>query len=109
AEEGLAPGLNAAQRIGPLDAAVRLYRGDLLPGCEAEWCDVLREALNSRFEDCLRALIAAHKELKQYAQAVHWGRVALAQGNPYEEEYHREIMLCLFLQGNRAGALQQFE
>jgi DNA-binding SARP family transcriptional activator/tetratricopeptide (TPR) repeat protein/regulation of enolase protein 1 (concanavalin A-like superfamily) len=105
-----AQGLKAAnpgERVALLETAVGWYHGPLLPGCELEWCEEVRRELEAQHEECFRALVDAHKAQNHHSQVVKWARRAL-DVDPWNEEYHREVMLHLWLMGDRAGVREQF-
>lgn len=95
------------ERVALLEAAVGWYHGLLLPGCDLEWCEELRRELAALHEECFRALVGAHKAQNHHSQVVRWARRAL-DVDPWNEEYHREVMLHLWLMGDRAGVREQF-
>ncbi|MFN8679192.1 MAG: BTAD domain-containing putative transcriptional regulator [Thermomicrobiales bacterium] len=100
--------LSRAQLIDRLATAVNLYRGDLLDGCYDDWCLYERERLKDLFLSDLACLIALHRDVGDYAQALRYGQRLLSQ-DPLLEEVHRNMMQLYFLEGNRASAIRQYQ
>jgi DNA-binding SARP family transcriptional activator/regulation of enolase protein 1 (concanavalin A-like superfamily) len=108
ARRGLEAGLGVQERIEVLETAVGYYYGQLLPGCDYEWFENRRLHLETRHEECLRALIEASKTLRQPARVIKWAR-ALLQVDPFDEECHREVMRQCRATVDRGGVIQQYE
>lgn len=104
----------AARRAGAsselraaLGAAVRLYAGDLLPGCYDDWLVPERERLRAAF---LRAaeLLAELQELERdYRGAISWAR-RLLEHDPVNEFACQRLMRLCALSGDRAAALRVY-
>jgi predicted ATPase/DNA-binding SARP family transcriptional activator len=101
-----------AQRIAQ---AVALMRGEFLAGFSIDdspdfddWVVVWRERIQRRVMPALTALVAWHRHRGALDEA------AAALGtqlelDPWLEEAHRDLMEVLWHQGNRAGAIAQYE
>ncbi|MDR7522176.1 MAG: BTAD domain-containing putative transcriptional regulator [Armatimonadota bacterium] len=87
--------------------ALRLYRGDLLEDWDAEWCNVERENLRRRYFDTLRALTDAFEQRGRLDHAVLYARMA-AGAEPLDESAQRTLIRLLFLTGDKASAVNQF-
>jgi non-specific serine/threonine protein kinase len=90
-----------------LKAAVSLYQGPLLEGCEEEWIVLERE---QRQQACLEALEAlAHFELQagNAAQAAHHLRTCIGI-DPFRETAHCALMTALAASGDYAGVTQVY-
>lgn len=107
--ERLEPHGDVAPAIDAYEAAVSLYRGDLLEDeVYAEWCWGEREHLR---ESCLTVLSrlatfylkhdVLEKSIERYRQAL---RIDLLR-----EENHRGLMHALWLAGRRDEALRQYQ
>ena len=102
----------AAER---LEAALTLYRGDLLVGffCESapgfvRWLDGERDALRARAAAAARALATRHETSGSYTPAIGWARRA-ADYAPDDERALRRLIAILEKAGDRAGALRAYE
>ncbi|MBM7857422.1 AfsR/SARP family transcriptional regulator [Lentzea nigeriaca] len=98
----------ALVRLGALDDALALWRGDAVEGLESPWFDALRESLHAeRFA----------AELDRNDAALAQGRHAallpvlrrMADERPHDERLAAQLMLALHLSGNDAEALRQYE
>ena len=90
-----------------LDAALALYRGDLLEGCYDDWALHERERLRDLH---LRALagLADHSRLRgEYDRSIDYTQRILAR-DPLREEIHRELIWLLAATGRRALAARQY-
>jgi predicted ATPase/DNA-binding SARP family transcriptional activator len=95
--------------------ATTLYRGDFLAGFSLaaseefeDWVRLQRERLRRRCLDGLGHLGAYHEKRGAYEQA----RVAVVRQlelDPWREPAHRQLMRLLWLSGDRAAALAQYE
>lgn len=106
----------ACQRLDPgsadyratLERAAGLYRGELLPGMDAEWINSEREALARVHLDVLAALV---QRLLRDGHAEH--AVALAHRavavDPLREPAHRDLIRALAADGRRAEALRHYQ
>lgn len=90
-----------------LEAAVRLYRGDLLPGCYDEWIEPERERLRLACKEALEELIGHLEATRDYNAALRHTR-KLLELEPLNETSHRTAIRLHALSGNRAGALHSY-
>jgi len=97
------------------DAAVALYKGDLLdsfyvsdaPAFE-EWLLSEREHLRSLLLSALQQLVQQKIAQHDYAAGIIYARRIL-ELDEWREETHRELMQLLALSGQRSAALVQYE
>lgn len=90
-----------------LQAAVALYRGDLLEGLDYPWADGPRTRLRTTCMDLLRNLADRRRQAGRPAEAVPWLQ-RLVQAEPLAEAGHVGLMECYAALGNRSAALQQY-
>jgi DNA-binding SARP family transcriptional activator len=91
-----------------LREAVELYDGDLLEGWYQDWCLFGRERLQTMYLVMLDKLMVACEATKDYQAGVAYGARALAVDRA-REYTHRRLMRLFYLDGDRTGALRQFE
>lgn len=97
-----------ARSIEHLEAARRLWRGDLLQDLDAgEWVLVRREGLRQSFLRSLLELGQMYIAEARYVDAASTFEHALTLDN-YLESAHRGLMRALARQGDGAGALHHF-
>lgn len=84
-----------------------LYRDDVLPNLDREWCLILRENLRAKYTECLDILLNHEMEADDWRRALHWAERLVAL-DPLLEHGHRAIMQCQFLMGNRGAAIRQY-
>ncbi|MEZ4615809.1 MAG: BTAD domain-containing putative transcriptional regulator [Caldilineaceae bacterium] len=99
-----------SQRSAPdtLAAAVALYRADLLPNLDEEWLFFRREELRNYLLADLGQLVAHHQAQQEYATAAGYAQ-QLLQHDPLREEMVRTLMRLRYAQGDRAGALAEYQ
>jgi DNA-binding SARP family transcriptional activator/predicted ATPase len=95
--------------------ALALYGGDFLESFSLadspqfdDWAASERERYSLLAMRGYARLASLHEELYDYAAAVQCIRAALGF-NPYQEDLHRELMRLLYLGGDRAGVVRQYE
>jgi DNA-binding SARP family transcriptional activator len=88
--------------------AVEIYDGDLLEGWYQDWCLFGRERLQSMYLVMLDKLMVACETKKDYQAGMTYGARALAVDRA-REYTHRRLMRLFYLDGDRTGALRQFE
>jgi len=100
---------------GSLEAAVELYRGDLLPGffdsaapAFERWLEEERELLRSRLHGALWSLSEQSEQSGDAERAVHWARRAV-QHAPYDEPGVRRLMELLARLESGDVAIRAFE
>ncbi|MFV9507434.1 MAG: AfsR/SARP family transcriptional regulator [Oscillochloridaceae bacterium umkhey_bin13] len=102
-------------QAAPLQAAVALYRGDLLAGLDlrdsapfAEWHFFEAEALRQEFALALDDLVTIHEAQADYAEAASLARRRVTL-DPLHEPSHRALMRSYAALGQRSAALRQYE
>jgi DNA-binding SARP family transcriptional activator len=104
-------GVNGAQLLpehaAQLNAAVQLYRGDLLEGWYSEWCLYERERLQNIYLAMLDKLIAYCEAHQLYEEGQAYG-TALLRVDRAHERTHRRLMRLYVLAGDRTSALRQY-
>jgi DNA-binding SARP family transcriptional activator len=102
------PDADPRRVIEPLEAAVRLYRGDFLEETMfGDWVMETQDALRRRHVDALLALADLHTAAGDLSAAADTWRRALARDRLLERA-HRGLILCLARQGDRDRALAQY-
>lgn len=95
--------------IDAYEAAVNLYRGDLLEDDPyAEWCWEERESLREVYLDALRRLAGLYMEQGVPEKSVESYQRAL-RIDALREENHQGLMRSLWAAGRRAEALRQYQ
>jgi len=90
-----------------VEAAVELYRGDLLEGWYQEWVLFERERLERIYLSLLDKLISHCAAHGRYEAGISYGMRALRH-DPARERTHRRLMRLHALAGNRSEALHQY-
>ncbi len=90
-----------------LEAAARLYRGDLLPGFYDEWVQAERQRLRQRYTSLLARLVTHFEKAGKYPTAISYGERLLAC-DPLSEANYRTLIRLHAWNGDRAGALQTY-
>ncbi len=90
-----------------LDAAISLYRGDLLSECDAEWVMREREWRRERFLSALETLAERAEKGGDLAESIRMLRRAV-EADPFRENAHRKLMAALGLAGDYVGVERQF-
>lgn len=90
-----------------LDAAVQLYRGDLLEGCYQDWCLCERERLQSSYLTMLNKLMSYCEAQHRYETGLSYGLRVLRYDRA-RESTHRQLMRLYYLAGDRTAALRQY-
>ena len=91
-----------------LEAAVALYRGELLTGMDDEWILPLRQQFHAQWLHAALLRIERHRAEGDYAAAIQTARALLGR-EPANENAHQHLVFCLAANGERAAALQQVE
>lgn len=91
-----------------LEAALRLYRGELLAGLYHDWLLPRRERFHLLWLTAVLTLIAHYRTAGDYPRAIQHAR-ALLQQEPAEEQAHQHLIFCLAANGEREAALRQVE
>ncbi len=95
------------ERLGRLRETMRLYRGELLPGCYGEWCLTEREMLTERCIQALHQLTGLLTQERDFDGALTAARRAVAL-DPIREESYRTLMRVTAATGQLTAALQQY-
>ncbi|MCI0645594.1 MAG: tetratricopeptide repeat protein, partial [Chloroflexi bacterium] len=90
-----------------LQAAVALYRGDLLPGCYDEWLLPERERLRQMITAALEQLTQLLETMHEYRAAIRQAQ-RLLQLDPLHEATYQRLMRLYGLNGDRASALRVY-
>lgn len=100
---------------GHAEAALRLYRGDLLAGLYVadapefeRWLEQERASLRSRAARAAWSLAEQDRAAGSAASAIQWGRHA-AELTPYDEDGLRRLITLLDQLGERPAALQAYD
>ncbi len=91
-----------------LEESLQLYQAELLEGVYSDWAVRERERLRNLYLDCLSRLINYYKSRDDYEPAILFGQHILRL-DPLREDINRELMRLLWLNGQRAQAVQQYE
>jgi len=101
--------------LGKLTAALDLYKGDFLEGFSLpdspqfdDWIASEREHYRLIAMNGFAGLARLYEGQRDYVAALEAMRRALAF-NPFHEELQRDIMRLLYLNGDRAGVIKQYE
>jgi DNA-binding SARP family transcriptional activator len=90
-----------------LEECVGLHRGPFLDGLDFEWSSYERERMLLDLLSVLERMVGYHMERREWALAIHRGRMLLAY-DPLREHVHRCLMACHHLMGNRPLAIRQY-
>jgi DNA-binding SARP family transcriptional activator len=97
-------GYEGAERALRLQRAAEHYVGCFLEGEDADWVIVERERLHSLYVRCLGELIQIFAAAGLYEPAIEAARRVLA-ADPFRETVMRSLCILLFLDGQRAKAI----
>lgn len=89
-----------------LEAALGLYRGDLLDGMYDEWLLPLREHFRSNWLMASLLLIERQRTEGDYTRAIHFARSHIDR-EPASEKAYQHLIFCLAANGDQEAALQQ--
>lgn len=90
-----------------LEAAVKLYRGDLLPSCYDEWILPERDRLRQAMLNALGRLMELEEQERDYQAAINSAQ-RLLRYDPLHETTYRHLMRLYALTGDRASALRMY-
>lgn len=109
---------NLAAERESLQQALALYRGDFLQDYstrrkkelagEREWYLVAREELQNKFRRALERLAQIEFDAARFESALDLLRKLIAL-DEYDDGAHKQLMLCLALQGKRSQALRHYQ
>jgi DNA-binding SARP family transcriptional activator len=101
--------------VQKLTEALSLYKGDFLDGFSLsdspqfdDWVSSERERYQLMAMHGLADLSHRHEAKRNYSAALEFARRALAF-NPFQENVQRDVMRLLYLNGDRAGVIQEYE
>ena len=97
-----------ARQAQALEAAVVLYRGDLIEPWYQDWCVYERDRLQLIYLAMLEQLMAHCEARRYYARGVAYGQRILRY-DPARECTHRILMRLYYQAGDRTAALRQYE
>jgi DNA-binding SARP family transcriptional activator len=92
---------------GHLEAAARLYRGDLLPEMYDDWLEAERERLRQRCAHVLERLVDVLWKQRDDRAAVGYAQ-RLVRHDPWVESSYRRLMRLYARSGERAKALHVY-
>ena len=90
-----------------LEAAARLYRGELLPGMYDEWIAEERRRLKQKHTNVLERLTHLLEDARDYTAAIRHAERLLAE-DPLRETLYQQLMRLNALNGDRAAALHVY-
>ncbi|MEE8448605.1 MAG: BTAD domain-containing putative transcriptional regulator [Thermodesulfobacteriota bacterium] len=100
---------NSEVAVSAYKSAVLLYRGDFLEEeLFADWCWAKREDLREIYFDTTKRLNALCVKAGNWEEGATYLRLAL-RIDPLREEFHRELIRCLWALGRRDEALRQYK
>jgi len=91
-----------------LEEASRLYAGDLLPDCAAEWIDADRQRLQQRARTVLTRLVDLLERDRAFGDAIERAQ-QLLRLEPLDEPTWCALMRCHARRGERATALHLYQ
>src|SRR6266498_3942616 len=101
--------------VQKLAEALSLYKGDFLDGFSLsdspqfdDWVSSERERYQLMAMHGFADLSHRHEAKRNYSAALEFARRALAF-NPFQENVQRDVMRLLYLNGDRAGVIQEYE
>jgi predicted ATPase len=94
--------------LADAQAAINLYKHDLLTDFYDEWIPPVRERLQMLYLDTLTKLIEQARSESQYERAIELAHRLLVS-DPTNERGHQHLMFCYAVTGSRAAALKQYE
>ncbi|MBS1722154.1 MAG: hypothetical protein JSS66_04000 [Armatimonadetes bacterium] len=97
-----------ADRKRALEAAVRVYTGELLEGFSEPWIYQLRHQYATEFRDVLRQLVRVSFESNEPALAADYAN-RLVSADPSDEQAHADLIEALAASGRGQAALGQYE
>jgi len=91
-----------------LEAAVSLYKGDLLEGFYEDWALAARDAFRADYLQAVRRLCDLAAAKGDYEAALTHARL-LTRHDPWEEDGHRRVMRLVVLVGRPNEAIRQYQ
>jgi DNA-binding SARP family transcriptional activator/type II secretory pathway predicted ATPase ExeA len=103
------PSQPEAKRAALIEAALSLYRGELLPDdIYAEWTIPHRNELSRLHREARLALAQTHLGTQNYEEVINLLK-PLLKIDPADEWVHREMMRAFALSGRRHDSLRQYQ
>ncbi len=90
-----------------LEAAINLYRGDLMPDCYDDWILNHRERLRQRYLSAIEQRMDLLESEGNYRRAIGYGERLIREDSLREQPY-RSLMRLHALNGDRANALRVY-
>jgi len=106
AEQAQQAGDLAAERLA-LENVVKLYHGDLLPGCYEKWVLTERERLQQLHLMALERLVVVLERVRDYHAAINAAH-HLLRLDPLHESAYCHLMRMYAASGNRAAAIRTY-
>ncbi len=100
--------LQGKRPVEELKEIEKIYYGDLMEGCSDEWCEEERRYTRGQYVGLLKDIVLACKDARDYQTGADYAQRVTAVDS-LDEDGHRELMLLLYLSGNRTAALRQYE
>ena len=89
------------------EAAVNIYRGNLLPALYDDWVLVHQERFRDLYAKALQQLVTSYESRREYDAASDYAKQLVAH-DPLHERNHYQLMQHHMLRGDRAAALHAF-
>ncbi len=93
--------------VQKLEAASRLYTGQLMENCYQDWCLFERERLHGMYAALIDRLIETSEARHDYRAGLAYGKQILRYDRA-RERTHRQLMRLFYLAGDRTAALRQY-
>ena len=91
-----------------LQRGIHIYRGDLFPGCYADWIQDERERLRAAYHRMLVQLVDLLERRGQPDRAIEYGE-RIVRSEPLDEAAYRRLMRLHLRAGQRTHALSVFQ
>ena len=91
-----------------LQEAARLYKGDLLPECAADWIQAERERVGQRARKVVARLVQLLEQERAFGDAIEYAQ-QLIRLDPVDEGSWCALMRCHARRGDRATALHIYQ
>lgn len=91
-----------------LEAAVVLYRGDLIETWYQDWCLYERDRLQQTYLAMLEQMMGHCEARGRFATGIAYGQ-SILRYDPAREPAHRNLMRLYYQAGDRTTALRQYE
>jgi DNA-binding SARP family transcriptional activator len=99
---------NTQAYLSELETAIGSYAGPFLDGDDADWILEEREWLRSLYVRAANELVKQYGQAERYEEAIAVTRRILS-ADPFRESVHRDLLVLLLLNGQRAEALHQHD